>query len=347
MIQLRDIRPPSLKKNKNIPKEVVQKLQKLWNVIELQRAMSPRSLYQFIQDSPSVHEDTCHHNGIAGSTFMEIENGTSMLPNNILRSIKKSLRAENGNKFNIQYNKRVKGIKWNREDIDVDGVDGVTLTFQHTLQKQTFDRVFMTPTAREVSRIKFSPKLPYKKTYALDAFTYMNSVKIFVAFHEPFWAFKSITIKNMTFKNNATIIPFNKTCSNTKLCNGGSGVTDLPIRVTYYPSDASHGNALLASYSWGTDADLLTSIPDEKLIQLALDNLAEIHGPVVFESYKEGKVVKWLEKDNYGGAFAWAYPGELQTLMPAFFQQNWCKPGFNCALSFAGEYTSKVSILIY
>ena len=185
-----------------------------------------------------------------------------------------------------------------------------------------FDKVVITATSRVVSSMKFSPPLPYNKKYALNSFHFMNSVKVFLAFHSPFWA-------------NTTKIPPIQFDSSTTV-NGGTGITDLPIRSIFYPSHSYHGYSILVSYTWGDDADRLSSLSDEDLITTSLANIVEIHGEVANEQYKEGKVQKWMEEDWAAGAFAWAYPGQMHELGEALRESHTDK------VFFAGEYTSKV-----
>jgi len=168
--------------------------------------------------------------------------------------------------------------------------------------------------------MKFSPRLPYNQAYALNSFHFIDSVKVFLAFHAPFWA-------NNT-KNPA--IPFD-----SHTTNGGSGITDLPIRSIYYPSHPFHGYSILVSYVWGQDADRLSALSDDDLIKKALANLVEIHGEVARTNFKEGKVQKWMEQSWTAGAFPWAYPGQFHELLGALQQPHMEK------IFFAGEYTSK------
>ena len=80
-----------------------------------------------------------------------------------------------------------------------------------------FHNVIMTPTAKEVSIMKFTPKLPYQKLEALDSLRYFGSVKVFLKFSKPFWA----------ERNKLPIIFYDKADSGM----GGSGVSDDPLKV--------------------------------------------------------------------------------------------------------------------
>ena len=107
-------------------------------------------------------------------------------------------------------------------------------------------------------------------------------------------------------------------------------------RTMYYPSHSYHGNAILASYTWEDDANRMTMMTDEQVIEQCLSDLVEVHGDVVRETYREGIVKKWLTDSEAGGAFAWAYPYQIQT-MKAPLQAS-----HGDRVYFAGEYTSKV-----
>ena len=80
-----------------------------------------------------------------------------------------------------------------------------------------FHFVIMTPTAKQVSLMKFIPKLPYQKLEALDSLRYFGSVKVFLKFSKPFWA----------EPNKLPIIFYDKADSGM----GGSGVSDDPLKV--------------------------------------------------------------------------------------------------------------------
>ena len=132
-----------------------------------------------------------------------------------------------------------------------------------------FDQVVLTPPAREIRQMQFSPHLPYKKKIALDALTYFGSVKIFLKFSRPFWS----------EHNKLPIIHYNSTSRK----NGGTGISDDILRIvelflyhnipvfvtfqTYYPSNPGHGPSLLASYTWEHEADYWLSMTDDQCVQ--------------------------------------------------------------------------------
>jgi monoamine oxidase len=96
---------------------------------------------------------------------------------------------------------------------------------------------------------------------------------------------------------------------------GGGSITDLPIRVVYYPD---HGRetgrgVVLASYTWSEDAQRWGSLsPTDRLTQ-ALEDLAEIH-PQILQEFEVGASKMWHDDEFAGGAFALFDPGQ-QTLL--------------------------------
>ncbi|OQB27192.1 MAG: Flavin-dependent L-tryptophan oxidase RebO precursor [Chloroflexi bacterium ADurb.Bin180] len=99
--------------------------------------------------------------------------------------------------------------------------------------------------------------------------------------------------------------------------HGGRLVTDLPMRSMYYPD---HGRAtgrgvLLASYTWGEDAERWGALePDERLRQ-ATEQVAQIH-PQLRQELEVGASKAWQLDPFAGGAFADLLPGQYGQLYP-------------------------------
>jgi monoamine oxidase len=115
---------------------------------------------------------------------------------------------------------------------------------------------------------------------------------------------------------------------------GGGTITDLPIRVMFYPD---HGRetgrgVVLASYTWSEDAQRWGSLSAADRISQALDNVAEIH-PQIVEEFEVGASKMWHDDECAGGAFALFDPGQ-QTLLHAQI----IKP--EGRIHFAGEHAS-------
>ncbi len=115
---------------------------------------------------------------------------------------------------------------------------------------------------------------------------------------------------------------------------GGGSVTDLPVRVVYYPE---HGRetgrgVILGSYTWSEDAQRWGSLSPSDRIAQALENLALIH-PQITEEYEAGASVMWHDDEFAGGAFALFDPSQ-QTLL---YQHIIAPEG---RVHFAGEHAS-------
>lgn len=115
---------------------------------------------------------------------------------------------------------------------------------------------------------------------------------------------------------------------------GGGTVTDLAIRNLYYPE---HGRetgrgVLLASYTWGEDAQRWGSLsPDERLRQ-AVENVAAIH-PQIIGAVEAGASKMWHDDEFAGGAFALFDPGQQTLLYDAIVAPEG-------RIHFAGEHAS-------
>jgi monoamine oxidase len=96
---------------------------------------------------------------------------------------------------------------------------------------------------------------------------------------------------------------------------GGGTVTDLAVRNVYYPDhgrDTGRG-VVLASYTWGEDAQRWGSLsPDDRIVQ-ALEDVARIH-PQAAAEFEVGASKMWHDDEFAGGAFALFDP-EQQTLL--------------------------------
>ena len=92
---------------------------------------------------------------------------------------------------------------------------------------------------------------------------------------------------------------------------GGGTVTDLPIRNIYYPEagKATGRGVLLASYTWGEDAQRWGSLAPDDRISQALENVAMIH-PQVVEEFEVGTSWMWHDDPCAGGAFALFEPSQ-------------------------------------
>jgi len=96
---------------------------------------------------------------------------------------------------------------------------------------------------------------------------------------------------------------------------GGGSVTDLAVRNIFYPE---HGRetgrgVLLASYTWGEDAQRWGSLSPEDRLYQSVENVAELH-PQILDEIEGGASKMWHDDPYAGGAFALFDPGQ-QTLL--------------------------------
>ncbi|XP_044039946.1 L-amino-acid oxidase-like isoform X2 [Siniperca chuatsi] len=207
----------------------------------------------------------------------------------------------------ILLNSKVKRISQSHKGVVVSYQTGQ----QSSLTDLPADVVLVTTTAKAALFIDFDPPLPIRKMEALRAVHYDSSTKIILTFSKKFWERDGI--------------------------RGGKSITDLPCRFIYYPSHSFPTNktigVLLASYTWSDDSLLFQGASDEDLKELALRDLAKIHGEQVW-SLCTGVVVKRWSADPYSlGAFALFTPYQHLEYAKELFR----KEG---RVHFAGEHTA-------
>ena len=147
------------------------------------------------------------------------------------------------------------------------------------------------------------------KQRAIRQLHYDASAKVFLQFRRRFWELDDGII-------------------------GGGSVTDLAVRNVYYPD---HGRptgrgVMLASYTWGEDAQRWGSLSPEDRIVQALEDVARIH-PQALEEFEVGASKMWHDDEFAGGAFALFDP-EQQTLL---YEATVAPEG---RIHFAGEHAS-------
>ena len=115
---------------------------------------------------------------------------------------------------------------------------------------------------------------------------------------------------------------------------GGGTVTDLAVRNVYYPDhgrDTGRG-VVLASYTWGEDAQRWGSLtPDDRVLQ-ALEDVTRIH-PQAASEFEVGASKMWHDDEFAGGAFALFDPGQQTLLYEAIIAPEG-------RVHFAGEHAS-------
>lgn len=229
--------------------------------------------------------------------YDEITGGTDLLPKAFLSFIDAP----------ILFNSKVRFISQSNE--------GVTVSYRRkgesALTYITGDAVLVTTTAKAALFLDFNPPLSIQKMEALRAVHYECSTKIILTFKRKFWVNDGI--------------------------HGGKSITDRPSRYIYYPSHTFPRNqtigVLLASYTWADDAQFLQAATDEDLKELALRDLAKIHGEKVWDLCI-GVVVKRWGIDPYSlGGFAFFAPYQHIEYAKELFRSEG-------RVHFAGEHTA-------
>ncbi|BCB02677.1 flavin monoamine oxidase family protein [Bacillus sp. KH172YL63] len=150
--------------------------------------------------------------------------------------------------------------------------------------------------------------LSFQKWKAIRELNYVSSVKIGLEFKTKFW----------------------------EAVNIGNIITDLPIRYTFRPShnigQAGPG-VMLGSYSWGQNANLWNSLPEDERIREALQGLYRIYGEQVYKEFSKGASYSWGENQFSAGCFTLFAPNQASD-----FSDHLYLPEHR--IHFAGEHTS-------
>ena len=176
----------------------------LWATVMCVRPLLGHSLQEFLIDSVQKEQKLAVE---AHKHFVEIVNGTSVLTDTIFSKLQQFP------KFKFKIGSKVVKVTDDNKTISV------TVSETNKNQKRiiTGDYVIMTPTARSVSLMEFEPPLPFMKKFSIDRLNYFGSVKIFLKFSRPWWA----------FENKLPIIKY----GDISTTNGGSGFSDDILRA--------------------------------------------------------------------------------------------------------------------
>lgn len=213
--------------------------------------------------------------------YYEITGGNDQLPNSFLPQLE----------GNIIFNQQITKI--------IQHQNQVTIYSEHTESKQSFETTCdIAILTIPFSILQFVEVIPHNsfshnKWKAIRELHYSTSTKIGLQFKSKFWEKQGI--------------------------QGGQTATDLPIRFSYYPSHDIGKNetgVILASYTWEDDSLPWESLSEEKRIQLALQNLATIHGRQVYDEFITGASYSWGQNPFSGGAFTMFKPEQETELFP-------------------------------
>lgn len=226
--------------------------------------------------------------------MVTIEGGMDQLPNAFLSNLRE----------NIWFGQKITAIEQNDKSVTfhIRSISG-----KHTV---TGDYAILTLPFPVLRHIEINPPFSPPKQRAIRQLHYDASAKIFLQFRRCFWEEEGIV--------------------------GGGTITDMAIRNIYYPhhKTPSGRGVLLASYTWGEDAQRWGSLPPDERLRQALENVTAIHPPAS-EEYEVGYSYMWHDDEFAGGAFALFDPGQ-QTLLYDHIR----KP--EGRIFFAGEHTSLI-----
>ena len=191
--------------------------------------------------------------------------------------------------------------------------DETSVTVRYRTAAGTFaasaDRAIITVPFPVLRHVETTPAFTPAKQRAIRQLHYDASAKILMQFKRRFW------------EEDDGIF-------------GGGSMSDLPIRVTYYPD---HGRetgrgVVLASYTWSEDAQRWGSLDPRDRISEALEDLAQLH-PQAAECFEVGASKMWHDDEFAGGAFALFDPGQQSLLYKHIIAPEG-------RIHFAGEHAS-------
>jgi monoamine oxidase len=188
----------------------------------------------------------------------------------------------------------------------------------HAYSKESAEAVVCTVPLGVLSQIETAPELSGGKRRAIRQITYDSGTKVLALTRRRFWELEDGIY-------------------------GGGTYTDLPIGMSYYPSDnadrhdrsISRGpGVLLASYTWGQPARRLAALSTTQRSDLVIHNVARVH-PQILEAGMVDQVVSWCwDKDPYSqGAFCWFSAGQHEALYRYLIEPEG-------RIFFAGEHAS-------
>ncbi|CAL8376829.1 unnamed protein product [Boreogadus saida] len=218
--------------------------------------------------------------------YFEVVDGSDRLPQALHRVLLNP----------AQLNSKVKQINQSDTGVDVYYQKGK----ESDWTKVSADAVLVTTTAKAARFIDFVPPLTNSKRHALSSVHYDSSTKIILTFSKKFWEADGI--------------------------KGGKSITDRPSRFIYYPSHSFPKNpdvgVLLASYTWSDDSLLFQGLGDEELKEVALNDLALIHGEKVRDLCTGVVVKKWTSDPYSLGGLALLTPYQYPEIASELFRHE-------------------------
>jgi monoamine oxidase len=230
--------------------------------------------------------------------FYEITGGMDLLPSAFLPQLKE----------NILFLQKMTKIIQNNNSVTVQSINNRTSEYT-TLNA---DLIIITIPFSLLRFVEIEPyhSISYYKRKSIRELNYVSATKIAIEFKTRFWEIEGQY--------------------------GGQSVTDLPIRLSFYPSQGikTYGPAVVkASYTWGDEALTWSSLTNEERIQYALENMSKIWGDKVYSEYLSGTSYNWSQNPYSCGAFSFFKPGQEEEIYPYIAAPEG-------RIHFAGEHTT-------
>ncbi|WP_079529627.1 flavin monoamine oxidase family protein [Halobacillus hunanensis] len=232
----------------------------------------------------------------ADTQFFEICGGNDQLPMSFLPELHQDIR----------YNHKVERITQTSTGVSIETRN------PRTNERQCFTSdysiIAMPFTVFQFIDVQPYQSISFKKWKAIRSLPSVPAVKIGIEFKHRFW----------------------------EKMNAGNAITDLSAMFSYVPShnEGCPGpGVLLASYSWGQNALLWTSLTESDFVFYVLKDLAKIYGPVVYQQYLQAYAFDWAQNPYSAGCFTLFTPHQIN-----YFGDAISTP--EGRLHFAGEHTS-------
>lgn len=222
-----------------------------------------------------------------------LEGGNAELPKAMAQNLSQKIR----------YGAEVQSINMADNEVEVMAkIDGKTIQMRA-------DRMISTVPAPVLKSIKVTPELPQPKRSAIENLHYHDVVNAQFQIRSPFWRKEGVS-----------------GTARTDLFEGR--VDKQPYTM---PGDIKK-RAILEGFFLGPDADDLKGLPEQEVLEKAMEKLLPIHPDL--RDYAEGGVVKDWGADPYSlGGYSWPGPGYLAKHL-ADLQKPFGR------IHFAGEHTS-------
>ncbi|MEM7590378.1 MAG: FAD-dependent oxidoreductase [Cyanobacteria bacterium P01_A01_bin.83] len=234
-----------------------------------------------------------HEHSSTFSDMVYLVDGSDALPNAFLPSLKEYIR----------FGASLEAIE--------NAPNKVTVTYDTLAGRfqETADYLIVTIPFSLMRHIEVTPSFSPRKRRAIRQLNYDSSSKIFIQCSSRFW-------------------------EDDDGIHGGGTVTDLPIRNVYYPQHGKETGrgALLASYTWGRDAEAFASLPRDYLIRQAIENLREIHTQID-RTFEVAVYHHWGNDPYAGGVGALFEPGTMSSFDDIVASEG--------RVYFAGDHCSK------